>query len=264
MLLLEEDVAAETQLDGGNRAYLTGVAEYPPSARAGSVRSWRRSCRPSTTARCNRRRRRTIHHQARRANLFQGDGTSDILLENSSTGVVEDWLMRNNAAVSTAVMLAAAPGNGWTIIDVGDFNGDGKSDILWRKANTGTAHAIGAPSAGWTHVGDGAANSDGTDDLLFESKAGALPTESSSALKISGSPSRQASRRPDLASTAPVLTPTSSSTIPRRSSPKSAWSHAAPSPNGTHSRARAARRACPPEGRRWPRPLAPYALSPYS
>jgi hypothetical protein len=26
----------------------------------------------------------------------------------------------------------------WSIVETGDFDGDGKSDILWRDSNTGT------------------------------------------------------------------------------------------------------------------------------
>ncbi len=68
---------------------------------------------------------------------FDGDGNSDILWRDTSTGTVAIWLL-NGLQVAQSGSLGAVPSN-WTIALTGDFDGDGKSDILWRDTSTGTA-----------------------------------------------------------------------------------------------------------------------------
>ena len=36
-----------------------------------------------------------------------------------------------------ALAIAASPDASWSVAQVGDFNGDGKSDLLWRQDTTG-------------------------------------------------------------------------------------------------------------------------------
>src|SRR5260221_4755191 len=67
---------------------------------------------------------------------FNGDGRSDILWRNSTTGENVIWLM-NGAAISSSVTFATVADPNWSIAGVGDFNGNGKSDILWRNRATG-------------------------------------------------------------------------------------------------------------------------------
>ncbi|MBF0538010.1 MAG: VCBS repeat-containing protein [Nitrospirae bacterium] len=67
---------------------------------------------------------------------FNGDGKSDILWQNSSTGDVAVWLMDGTAKTSTAFAAKAVPNN-WKIRASADFNNDGKSDVLWQDTTTG-------------------------------------------------------------------------------------------------------------------------------
>jgi hypothetical protein len=72
---------------------------------------------------------------------FNGDGITDILWRNSN-GDTSIWLMTVIGATQVQVMSAADLGvvaTSWTIAVTGDFNGDGKSDILWRNTNGDTS-----------------------------------------------------------------------------------------------------------------------------
>ena len=62
------------------------------------------------------------------------DSKSDILWHDVSSGANEVWLM-DKFTILSQVALPAVDSN-WELVGIGDFNGDGHSDILWRK-NTG-------------------------------------------------------------------------------------------------------------------------------
>ena len=76
------------------------------------------------------------------------------------------------------------PGPAWKAIGTGDFNKDGKSDILWQNANTGQVsiwemngnNLLGGgpvtpnPGTAWQAIGTGDFNQDGSSDILFQNK----------------------------------------------------------------------------------------------
>jgi hypothetical protein len=68
---------------------------------------------------------------------FNGDGKSDILWRNASTGAV--YMMVTGAAAATVWV---EPNLAWNIMAVGDYGGDGKADILWRNADTGQVYMM--------------------------------------------------------------------------------------------------------------------------
>ena len=71
---------------------------------------------------------------------FNGDGKGDILWRDGS-GNVAVWLMSCSLS-ACSVLQAATVGNVpsiWTALATGDFNGDGKSDILWRDSSGNVA-----------------------------------------------------------------------------------------------------------------------------
>ena len=64
---------------------------------------------------------------------FNGDGTSDILWQNTN-GQPATWLMSDTAPFNEPVV-GGNPGPSWQVIGAGDFNGDGDADILWQNTN---------------------------------------------------------------------------------------------------------------------------------
>jgi len=117
---------------------------------------------------------------------FNGDGKSDIALQNASTGEVYLWLL--NGGTNGAGALAGhgyvgwrPPSADWRLRDTGDYNGDGRSDILLQNAANGDCYAwlvdgttvIGSgfvgwrPGAAWVAQRGGDVNGDGNGDVLL-------------------------------------------------------------------------------------------------
>ena len=119
---------------------------------------------------------------------FNGDGNSDILWVSDS-GEVSDWLgnsaggfSANNGSAFTQVATS------WHVQGTGDFNGDGRDDILWRNDDGTIGDWLGTASGGftvngsllttiansWHIVATGDYNGDGRADILWHSDAGDL------------------------------------------------------------------------------------------
>src|SRR5205807_896627 len=115
---------------------------------------------------------------------FNNDGKPDILWHNAGTGQISVWLMNGTQFRSAASFggksAASLP---WHPVATGDFNGDGKPDILWHNAGTGqisvwlmngtqfiSATNFGGKSAAslpWHPVATGDFNGDGKPDILW-------------------------------------------------------------------------------------------------
>ncbi len=119
---------------------------------------------------------------------FNGDGRGDILWRNDN-GTFGDWL--GNATGAFAYNASAgvvAVGNDWHIVGAGDFNGDGRDDILWRSDTGGFGNWLGNAAGGfavntnslnqvstdWKVAGTGDFNGDGREDVLWRSDAGVV------------------------------------------------------------------------------------------
>ena len=69
---------------------------------------------------------------------FTGVGMSDILFRNASTGETYLWDM-DGTSVAAGAPTSTQVGSNWQIEGVGDFNGDGKADLLWVYDNAANA-----------------------------------------------------------------------------------------------------------------------------
>ena len=117
---------------------------------------------------------------------FDGDGKSDILLQNGDDGMCFTWEMDGLIVKASGIVGWTPPTNRWHAVATGDFDGDGKSDILLQNGDDGmcfvwemdglTVKASGVvgwtpPTAAWHAVGTGDFNGDGKSDILLQNGA---------------------------------------------------------------------------------------------
>ena len=107
----------------------------------------------------------------------------DILFQNTSSGQASIWEMNGNTLVGGGAV-TPNPGPSWTEIGTGDFNHDGRSDILWQNANgqasvwemngsslIGGGPVTPSPGPAWKAIGTGDFTDDGfADDILWQNK----------------------------------------------------------------------------------------------
>ncbi len=127
---------------------------------------------------------------------FDGDGRTDILWRNATTGQNAIWRSGNSA---TRLGIATVSNLDWKIAVVGDFNGDGRSDILWRNTRDGRnviwksgnpfdQQAVASVTdQHWKVVATGDFNGDGKWDLVWRNNttgANVLWKSASSATRV--------------------------------------------------------------------------------
>ncbi|MBV9589553.1 MAG: FG-GAP repeat protein [Hyphomicrobiales bacterium] len=126
---------------------------------------------------------------------FNGDGTNDFLWRNQN-GTLVDWTMNGSQIASSQTVTfggsPATPDSTWNVAGLGDFNGDGKDDVLWRNANGSLVDwtmngsqvtasqqvtlggGAAAPDSSWSVAGIGDFNGDGKADVLWRNASGSL------------------------------------------------------------------------------------------
>src|SRR5687768_2983175 len=83
---------------------------------------------------------------------FNGDGRDDILWWNSD-GTISNWLGRSDGGFvinDAAAMTAGDPSGYWEILGTGDFNGDGRDDILWTSDGFDYSNWLATAAGGFT------------------------------------------------------------------------------------------------------------------
>jgi formylglycine-generating enzyme required for sulfatase activity/murein DD-endopeptidase MepM/ murein hydrolase activator NlpD len=127
--------------------------------------------------------------QALVRNDFNGDGNPDLLFQDDD-GFMAVWMMNGPNLVSAKFLEPNRPGDSrYRIVATGDFNGDGKEDVIFQHADGtlaawfmgGTRLTQGAlltPSnpgdPDWRVVGSGDFNQDNHPDLVFQHADGTL------------------------------------------------------------------------------------------
>ena len=81
---------------------------------------------------------------------FNGDGIDDILWRDSNTGQLTDWLARPPAALLRNANISQLVSTTWHVASIGDFNGDGRDDILWRNDSGQMTEWLGTANGGFT------------------------------------------------------------------------------------------------------------------
>ena len=120
---------------------------------------------------------------------FNGDKRADILWRNDS-GALSDWLGKANGGFTSndAAAFTQVP-TSWKVAGTGDFNGDGRSDILWRNDNGTISDWLGRTDGGftqndraaqiqvatsWQIAATGDFNGDGRTDILWRNVNGTI------------------------------------------------------------------------------------------
>jgi hypothetical protein len=120
---------------------------------------------------------------------FNGDGRDDILFRNDNGAITNFLGTANGGILNNGDNIYTVVDNSWHIAGTGDFNGDGRDDILWRNDNGAVFTFLSTANGGVINNGDnsyaamsnvwhveaiGDYNGDGRDDILWRHDNGTI------------------------------------------------------------------------------------------
>ena len=122
---------------------------------------------------------------------FNADQHPDLVWQHDGSGALSAWLMNGSLVFGTSSPVPDRPADvRWKVVGVGDFNMDGKPDLLWRHLGTGDVaawlmnglsaiiHSPLTPSMvadqRWQVGAVTDANGDGKPDIVWQHTAGTV------------------------------------------------------------------------------------------
>ena len=129
---------------------------------------------------------------------FNGDGKSDLLLQNDAGAVVLETTTGLSVSATGPGGLVANPGPTWHAVATADFNGDGQNDILFQNDNgaivdflmNGTSiaaeNALTSPGSAWHVRGAGDFNADGKSDIVLQNDSGTIVVDYTNGTTVTG------------------------------------------------------------------------------
>jgi hypothetical protein len=81
---------------------------------------------------------------------FNGDGRDDVLWRRTD-GALTDWLGTANGGLApNSANLLTVVSSDWHVAAIGDYNGDGRDDILWRNNDGRITDWLGTATGAFT------------------------------------------------------------------------------------------------------------------
>ena len=70
---------------------------------------------------------------------LSGDGHADLVWRDTATGSVQLWLMSGAVRLGYTQLFGPLPASEWSLVAMGDFDGDRHADLVWQNARSGQA-----------------------------------------------------------------------------------------------------------------------------
>lgn len=129
-----------------------------------------------------------LNWQIRGAGDIDGDGKTDLVWQNQTTGQISAWLMNGTQLRDGRLLTpSVVPDTAWQIVGVADFNADGRADLLWQNQQNGllsvwfmngTSRIDGVwlspnqvSDTNWKIQAIGDLNNDGSPDLIWRQQS---------------------------------------------------------------------------------------------
>jgi hypothetical protein len=109
---------------------------------------------------------------------------------------VAEWQM-NGASIASSEVIGSITSD-WSVAGIGDFNGDGMADVLWRNSTGSLAEwqmngdsytplSVANVGTAWSAIGVGDYNGDGKADILWQNTDGTVAEWQMSGASITSS-----------------------------------------------------------------------------
>ncbi len=84
---------------------------------------------------------------------FNGDGRDDILIRNATSGSLTVWQGQGNGQFIATTPSIQVTDLTWKVVDIGDFNGDGRDDLFWKHSSGSAVEWLGTAAGDFVNNG---------------------------------------------------------------------------------------------------------------